>query len=152
MVADAEIDGLDDLLGDVDGLDDGGEERVRGVDAREQRGAQLARRHQHHLDLRVSGEPQLRRQRPVQGGHARLGRRVVRQLRGAQRAEHARHRHDRAAALRRQHPRQERLDRVEVRQEVRGYAAVYLVERYVEQALANDLGGVVDEDCGRAEL
>ena len=152
MRAPTAVDGGDKLPGDIDGLDDWRNERVRRLDAVEERRVQLTRLDEHAADVRRR-HAQFRRQRAVQRADAGLGGGVVGQLRGAKTADDAGHGHNGAAAGGAAHQRGEKgLEAVKVRQEVGGHAGVDVFEGHVEERLANDDGSIVDEDRRRAEL
>ncbi|KZL79934.1 hypothetical protein CI238_10222, partial [Colletotrichum incanum] len=145
------VNGGDDLLADIHGLDDRGDECVGGLHAVEERRRQLARLDEDGADLRVRG-CELGGQRLVQGRDAGLGGGVVRQGRGAQVAEDRGHGHDGAAVAAADHGREEGLKGVEVCREVRGDGLFNVLELEVQEGLALDDGGVVDQDGGGAEI
>ncbi|CRK23229.1 hypothetical protein BN1723_002986 [Verticillium longisporum] len=147
----AGVDGGDNLLADVDGLDDGGEEGVGGADAVEEGRRQLAGLDEDGADVGV-GAAQLGGQRGVEGREASLGGGVVGEAGGAEAAEDGGDGDDGGAVGGAQQAGQEGLEGVDGGQQVDGEAAVEGVEGLVGKGAARDDGGVVDEHGGRAEV
>lgn len=145
------VNGGDDLLADINRLDNGGDESIWRLHAVEEWRRQLARLDEDGADLRVR-LAELGGQRLVQGRYAGLGGGVVRKRGCAKVAQDGGHGHNGAPLAAADHGRQEGLEGVEVRSEVRGEALVDVFKLEVEEPLALNDGCVVDQDGGGTEL